>query len=84
MSLLIENNIYPLKSELVRRFYNILSTEHLKELETFLKVSKFYWWPGLRKFIKAYIKGCDKCQQFKIIRNPIKLALMPILALVAE
>ena len=56
-----------LRREIVRRFHDTLPTGHLGELETYIKVSEHYWWPGLRKFVKAYIKGCNKYQQFKII-----------------
>ena len=56
-----------LRMELVRRFHDTLPAGHPEELETYVKVSEHYWWPGIRKFIKAYVKGCDKCQQFKII-----------------
>ena len=25
-------------------------------------VMQNYWWPGITKFIKTYVGGCDKCQ----------------------
>jgi Integrase zinc binding domain len=33
-------------------------------------VKQHYWWPGLRIFVKNYVKGCGICQQFKIDQNP--------------
>ena len=33
-------------------------------------IKEHYWWPGMRSFIKNYVKGCGVCQQFKINRNP--------------
>jgi Integrase zinc binding domain len=36
-----------------------------------------YWWPGMRTFMKNYVKGCGACQQFKIDRHPSKPAFMP-------
>jgi transposase InsO family protein len=33
-------------------------------------IKEHYWWPGMRSFIKNYVKGCGICQQFKINRNP--------------
>ena len=32
----------------------------------------------MRVFVKNYVKGCTKCQQFKINRNLTKLGLQPI------
>ena len=32
----------------------------------------------MRVFVKNYVKGCAKCQQFKINRNPTKPGLQPI------
>jgi Integrase zinc binding domain/Integrase core domain len=51
---------------------------HPGELQTFNAVKEHYWWPGLRVFIKNYVQGCGTCQQFKIDRNPLKPAFMPI------
>ena len=43
---------------------------HPGKLETYNSVQQQYWWPGLRMFVKNYVKGCGICQQFKIDRNP--------------
>jgi len=40
--------------------------EHPGELEIFNKVKTLYWWPRICQWIKNYVKGYNKCQQFKI------------------
>src|SRR5271168_40444 len=52
---------------------------HPGELETYTAVAQQYWWPGIRTFVKNYVKGCGICQQFKIDRNPSHPAFLPIL-----
>src|SRR5271168_4353033 len=51
---------------------------HPGELETYTAVAQQYWWPGIRTFVKNYVKGCGICQQFKIDRNPSHPAFLPI------
>jgi hypothetical protein len=41
-------------------------------------VKQHYWWPGLRIFVKNYVKGCGTCQQFKIDRNPSHPSFIPV------
>jgi hypothetical protein len=41
-------------------------------------VKQHYWWPGLRIFVKNYVKGCGICQQFKIDRNPLHPSFIPV------
>jgi hypothetical protein len=50
---------------------------HPRELETFNSIRNHYWWPGLRTFVKNYVKGCGTCQQFKIDRHPSKPTYIP-------
>jgi hypothetical protein len=52
---------------------------HPGELETYNALCAHYWWPGMRTFVKNYVKGCAYCQQFKINHYPTRLALLPIL-----
>ena len=28
-------------------------------------VTRNYWWPGITKEVKRYVKGCDQCQRMK-------------------
>jgi hypothetical protein len=47
-------------------------------LETYNALRTHYWWPGMRTFVKNYVKGCAYCQQFKINCHPTHPALLPI------
>jgi RNase H-like domain found in reverse transcriptase/Integrase zinc binding domain len=62
---------YVLKDQELRRdisklFHDHKTAGHPGELETYNSVKQHYWWPGLRIFVKNYVKGCGICQQFKI------------------
>jgi Integrase zinc binding domain len=64
--------------EIVRRYHNHPTAGHPGELQMFNAVKEHYWWPGLQVFIKNYVQGCGICQQFKIDRNPLKPAFIPM------
>ena len=67
-----------LRREIVKRYHDDLTAGHPGEMETFNAVNEHYWWPGMRTFVKTYIKGCGVCQQFKINRHPSKPSLLPV------
>jgi hypothetical protein len=46
--------------------------------ETLRKVQRKYWWPGMKKWIANYIKGCATCQQTKIITHRCRTPLYRI------
>src|SRR5271154_7275993 len=58
-------------------FHDHGTVGHPGELETFNSVTEHYWWPGIRMFIKNYVKGCGICQQFKIDRHPSHPSYLP-------
>jgi Integrase zinc binding domain len=43
-------------------------------------VKQHYWWPGLKIFVKNYVKGCGICQQFKINQNPSHPSFIPVIS----
>ena len=59
-------------------FHDHETAGHPGELETYNLVKQYYWWPGLRTFVKNYVQGCGTCQQFKINRSPSNPAYQPI------
>jgi len=71
-------NDLELRKHIVHKYHNTITAGHPGELETFNAVRRHYWWPGMRIFVKNYVKGCGKCQQFKINRNPANPAFLPI------
>ena len=70
---------YELRREITSHFHDKVSAGHPGEIETLNAVKEYYWWPGMRSFIKNYVKGCGICQQFKINRNPSNPSYIPIL-----
>ena len=67
-----------LRRDIVKMFHNHETARHPGKLKTYNSVRQYYWWPGLRMFIKNYIQGCGICQQFKINRSPSHPAYQPI------
>ena len=43
-------------------------------------VSQRYWWPGLREFVRNYVKGCATCQVTKAGTTKPRVPLFPIMA----
>ena len=66
------------RQEILRQYHDSPTTGHPGQLGTFHAVSQYYWWPGLRTFINAYVQGCAECQKYKINRNPTRSGLQPI------
>jgi Integrase zinc binding domain len=60
-----------LRQDILKLFHDHKTAGHPGELKTYNSVKQHYWWPGLRIFVKNYVKGCRICQQFKIDRNPL-------------
>ena len=66
-----------LRWDITKMFHDHKTAGHPGELETFNSIRQHYWWPGLRTFVKNYVKGCGICQQFKINWSPSKLVFQP-------
>jgi Integrase zinc binding domain/Integrase core domain len=62
----------------LKLFHDHETAGHPGKLETYNSVKQHYWWPGLKIFVKNYVKGCGICQQFKIDRNPSHLSFIPV------
>jgi hypothetical protein len=67
-----------LQQDILKLFHDHEIVGHLGEPETYNSVKQHYWWPGLRVFVKNYVKGCGVCQQFKIDRNPSHPSFIPV------
>jgi len=66
-----------LRRDIVKGYHDMETAGHPGELETYNAVKQYYWWPGLRTFVKNYVRGCGLCQQFKINRNPSHPSFLP-------
>src|SRR6201985_2840434 len=51
---------------------------HPGQAKTYLDLRRSYWWPGMHKFIKDYVRGCAICQEKKIITRHNQPQLYPI------
>ena len=58
-------------------FHDNETAGHPGKLETYNSIHHHYWWPGMRTYVKIYVKGCGTCQQFKIDRQPSKPSFIP-------
>jgi Integrase zinc binding domain/RNase H-like domain found in reverse transcriptase len=67
-----------LQQDILKLFHDHKTAGHPGELETYNSVKQHYWWPGLRVFVKNYVKGCGICQQFKIDRNLSHPSFIPV------
>jgi hypothetical protein len=67
-----------LRRGILQRYHDHETAGHPGELQTFNAVREYYWWPGMRTFVKKYVQGCGTCQQFKIDRSPSKPAFQPV------
>jgi len=64
-----------LKRRVTQQFHDNLMG-HPGQWKTIELISREYWWPGITKFVKAYIQGCATCQTTKI-RPPTKVPIKP-------
>jgi hypothetical protein len=51
-----------LRRDILKLFHDHETAGHPGELKTYNLVKQHYWWPGLRIFVKNYVKGCGICQ----------------------
>jgi len=54
-----------LRRDIVKMHHDHETAGHPGELETYNLMKEQYWWPGMRMFIKNYVKGCAICQQIQ-------------------
>ena len=61
-----EKNYIPqdvdLQQDIVKMYHDHETAGHPGKLEMYNAVKNKYWWPGLRTFVKNYVKGCAICQ----------------------
>jgi len=54
-----------LRVEIIQLYHNMLIAEHEGQWKMVELVTRNYWWPGIMKKVKQYMKGCDQCQRIK-------------------
>ena len=63
---------------LLETYHDSETAGHPGASRMYHQITQSYWWPELRKYIRAYVKGCGICQQNKINTHPNRPALHPI------
>ena len=51
---------------------------HEGEAKTRCRVGERFWWPGLRQYVRRFVRGCSYCQARKIPRTSPRGRLLPI------
>ena len=54
-----------LRRRIVKLCHETPVAGHPGQWKTLELVTRNYWWPGMTKYIVAYVKGCDRCQRYK-------------------
>ena len=58
-----------IRTELISRYYDDLLAGHFGIDKTKELISRKYYWPSLKKDVKAYFKSCDVCLLSKAVRH---------------
>jgi hypothetical protein len=74
--------VVPLETDLLRRivyhYHDTTTAGHPGVASTLLTIAKDYWWPKMKDFVHAYVKGCATCQMTKTNTHPNRPPLYPI------
>jgi phosphohistidine phosphatase SixA len=72
----VENN--ELRRGIMHTYHDTPTAGHARVSTTLFSISRDYWWPNMKHFVTAYIKGCATCQANKANTRPNKPPLFPI------
>jgi hypothetical protein len=72
----VENNNF--RRGILHHFHTLKTTRHPGITKTIQLIQLHYWWPHMKDFITAYIKGCASCQMNKVNTHPTQPPLFPI------
>ena len=64
--------------KIIQAYHDLPTYGHLGISRTRHLISKYYWWPTMRKEVYQYVKGCAQCQQNKVNTQAKKVPLNPI------
>ena len=70
----VPNNV---RSKVLHKFHDSPLAGHPGSSKTVELVHREFWWPTLYSDVRAYVRGCDKCQRTKALRVPRKKSLHP-------
>lgn len=66
-----------LRRRIVKAHHDSAVVGHPGRWKTLELVARNYWWPGMTKFVAAYVAGCDMCNRTKIFPAKPVGTLMP-------
>ena len=69
---------HELMHDLVKHYHDSTTAGHSGAAATLIALSRDYWWPKMKDFVRAYVKGCATCQANKTNTHPNKPPLYPI------
>ena len=55
----------PVRLQLLKENHDCLTVGHLGRDRTYLKLSRYFYWPGMSNSVKDFVKSCDCCQRVK-------------------
>ena len=58
----------PVRLSLLRENHDCVTAGHPGRDKTFWNLSKHFYWPGMRKSVKDFVRTCDTCQRYKSTR----------------
>jgi hypothetical protein len=67
-----------LRRGVLHTFHNLHTAGHPGISNTLALIHPYFWWPHMKDFVTAYIKGCATCQANKINTHPMRPPLFPI------
>jgi predicted aspartyl protease len=66
-----------LRRDLVKIHHDSLVAGHPGRWKTYELASRNYWWPGMSRFVHAYVDGCEICARTKTFPQKPRGALLP-------
>lgn len=75
--LYIPNN-HALKLQVVQHAHNHPTSGHMGQQKTLDLVERYYYFPGMRQFVKTYVNGCHTCARNKPTRHKPFGPLQPL------
>lgn len=51
--------------QLLKQHHDCLTAGHPGRDRTYLKISRYFYWPGMSKSVKKFVQTCDRCQRVK-------------------
>ena len=58
-----------IRTDIIRQNHDIPTAGHGGTAKTTELIQRKYHWPNMRETIKQYVRGCDICQQTKVVRH---------------